>query len=385
MDISAPDRSPPPSSAAQPRDDTGDSERSWAGGYSPLVLAVASGLVLLVVTLADVLISEQVVVLTVFLGLSPLLASSVLGPAATAGYAAAAVALAAVSGAWNEGQGAQYWIRFVDVVLLGALAVLVSAIRTRREADLDASQRIATAAQQALLPVLPRHLGGIEVATRYHSATRAAQIGGDFFDFVADRGRTRLVLGDVSGKGVDAVGQAARVIRAFRQYGASEPDLLGVARRIDEYVFPFWQWDYFATPVLVELRADNALTVVSAGHPPPLHLSRAGIDELPVEPAVPLGLGPAHRSTSHGWQDGDRLLLYTDGLIEARNAAGAFLPRTAIDRALREPDLDASLDALLDTVHQHAGGFNDDLALLLMAQGMPVAVPGQQATSRADG
>jgi hypothetical protein len=107
MDISAPDRSPPPSSAAQPRDDTGDSERSWAGGYSPLVLAVASGLVLLVVTLADVLISEQVVVLTVFLGLSPLLASSVLGPAATAGYAAAAVALAAVSGAWNEGQGAQ--------------------------------------------------------------------------------------------------------------------------------------------------------------------------------------------------------------------------------------------------------------------------------------
>jgi sigma-B regulation protein RsbU (phosphoserine phosphatase) len=348
-----------------------------------MVLAVASGLVLLVVTLADVVISEQVVVLTVFLGLSPLLASAVLAPPATAGFAAGAVVLAGFSAVWNQAQGAQYWVRFVDVVLLGALAVLVSAIRNRREADLKASRRIATAAQQALLPVLPRRLGSIEVATRYHSATRTAQVGGDFFDFVADRGRTRLILGDVSGKGVDAVGQAARVIRAFRQYGASEPDLLGVARRINEYVLPFWQWDYFATAVLVEVSDDTTLTVVSAGHPPPLHLSAAGVDELPVDPSVPLGLGPARRSSRHTWQAADRLLLYTDGLVEARNAAGAFLPRTAIDRALQGPSLDASLDALLGTVLEHAGGFNDDLALLLMANGGPMAVT--EATGRVDG
>jgi serine phosphatase RsbU (regulator of sigma subunit) len=328
---------------------------------------VASALVLVIVTVADALIDSQVAVLTVFLGLSPLLASAVLGPAATAGFAAAAVILSLFAGVWNTGQGAQYWVRVADVALVGVMAVLVSLIRTHRESELRASRRIATAAQQALLPVLPRQLGSIEVATRYHSATRAAQIGGDFFDFVADRGRTRLILGDVSGKGVDAVGQAARVIRAFRQYGASEPDLLEVARRINDYVVPFWQWDYFATAVLVEVSEDNMLTVVSAGHPPPLHVSASGVRELPVEACLPLGLGRAHASTRHAWGPSDRLLLYTDGLIEARNTLGDFLPRSAVDRALSEQRFDDSLDALLDTVHEHAGGFNDDLALLLMA------------------
>jgi serine phosphatase RsbU (regulator of sigma subunit) len=83
---------------------------------------------------------------------------------------------------------------------------------------------------------------------------------------------------------------------------------------------------------------------------------------------VPLGFGPAHDSTDHSWLPGDRLLLYTDGLIEARDSKGSFLPRADIDRALQQqPDLDTTLDALLDAVEHHAGGFGDDLALLLMA------------------
>ena len=90
--------------------------------------------------------------------------------------------------------------------------------------------------------------------------------------------------------------------------------------------------------------------------------------ELPVQPCLPLGLGPADSSTEHTWEPADRLLLYTDGLIEARDERGAFLPRAAIDRALQEnASVDGALDALLDAVHQHAGRFGDDLALLLMA------------------
>jgi len=181
------------------------------------------------------------------------------------------------------------------------------------------------------------------------------------------------------------VTQAARVIRAFRQYGASEPDLLGAARRIDEYVLPFWNWDYYATAVLIEIRDAYTLTVVSAGHPPPLHVTRTGVFELPVQPCLPLGLGPANFSTEHSWQPADRLLLYTDGLIEARDKGGAFLPRAAIDRALQENALvDSALDALLDAVHQHAGRFGDDLALLLMANTTAAhdtgRIPGPRAT-----
>ncbi len=361
------------------KDADSDSEEAPVWWTSSPTIMVLSALVLTAVTVADWLVSPQVVVLTVFLGLAPLLASSVLRPAATAWFAIAAVLLAVVSGLWNHGQGAQYWVRLVDVAAVGALAVLVSAIRSRREGDLQASQRIATTAQEALLPVLPRRIGTVELATRYHSATRAAQVGGDFFDFVTDHGRTRLILGDVSGKGIDAVTQSARVIRAFRQYAASEPDLLGAARRIDEYVLPFWNWDCYATAVLIEIPNDHTLTVVSAGHPPPLHVSPAGVRELPVQSCLPLGLGPADRSTDHTWEYEDRLLLYTDGLIEARDPNGIFLPRAAIDGAVQQrPALDDALDALLDAVQEHAGRFGDDLALLLMAntaQGPSTRIP----------
>ncbi len=325
-------------------------------------------LLLVSVVLVDWLISPEVAVPTALLALAPLLASAALGPTATAAFALAAVVLAGLSGLWDTGQGAQYWIRLVDVAAVATLAVLVSVIRSGREADLLNTERIATAAQQALLPVLPPKIGPVELATRYHSATQDAQVGGDFFDFVTDHGRTRLILGDVSGKGVDAVTQAARVIRAFRQYGASEPSLLGAARRIDEYVLPFWNWEYYATAVLIEICDGHTLTVVSAGHPPPLHVSRTGVSELPVQPCVPLGFGPADSSTVHTWEPADRLLLYTDGLIEARDDRGAFLPRATIDHVLQEnASVDGTLDALLEAVHQHAGRYGDDLALLLMA------------------
>jgi serine phosphatase RsbU (regulator of sigma subunit) len=148
---------------------------------------------------------------------------------------------------------------------------------------------------------------------------------------------------------------------------------------------PFWNWDYYATAVLIEIRDAHTLTVVSAGHPPPLHVTRTGVSELPVQPCLPLGLGPADSSTEHTWQPTDRLLLYTDGLIEARDKGGAFLPRAAIDLALQENALvDSALDALLDAVHQHAGRFGDDLALLLMANTTAAhdtrRIPGPRAT-----
>jgi serine phosphatase RsbU (regulator of sigma subunit) len=239
-------------------------------------------------------------------------------------------------------------------------------VRARREADLRDSRRIAGVAQEALLPVLPVQVGAVRLATRYHSATRTAQVGGDFFDFVADGGRLRLVLGDVSGKGIGAVTQAARVIRAFRQYGASEPDLLAVARRVHDYVSPFWDSERYATAVFVEITDAYSVTIVSAGHPAPLLMCATGVRELPVHACLPLGIGPADRVTMHGWNTSDRLLLYTDGLVEARNTAGAFLPRDSIEAALRETDPDACLDQLLHRVRAHAGQFNDDLALLML-------------------
>ncbi|WP_323095342.1 PP2C family protein-serine/threonine phosphatase [Intrasporangium sp. YIM S08009] len=351
---------------------------------SPRAIGLASAALLVVTSLSDVAIDSRVAVLTVLLGLAPLLASSALTPRSTAGFAVAAVVVAAASGLWND-VDVQYCIRVADVVLVGALSVLVAVVRASREADLRDSRRIAGVAQEALLPVLPEQVGPVRLATRYHSATRTAQIGGDFFDFVADGGRLRLVLGDVSGKGIGAVTQAARVIRAFRQYGASEPDLLSAARRVHEYVTPFWDAERYATAVFVEITDAGSVTVVSAGHPAPLHVSGTVVRELPVHPCLPLGIGPADHVTTHPWNASDRLLLYTDGLVEARNRAGGFLPRASIEAALRQGNPNECLDQLLDRVRAHAGQFNDDLALLLLtndSSATAVRVP-DASTSRA--
>jgi serine phosphatase RsbU (regulator of sigma subunit) len=99
-----------------------------------------------------------------------------------------------------------------------------------------------------------------------------------------------------------------------------------------------------------------------------VHLSRGRVGDLPVHPCLPLGLGPADQSSRHRWLPGDRLLLFTDGLIEARDEDGRFLPRDRIEQAVRQPTLEDSLDALEEAVHNHAGQFGDDLALLLLAR-----------------
>jgi hypothetical protein len=158
-------------------------------------------LLLVLTALADLPFSPRIAVLTVFLGLAPLLAASALTPLTTAAFAGAATAFAAASALWDP-QGVQYVIRLADVALVGALSVLVAAVRARREADLATTRHIAGVAQQALLPVLPDRIGPVQLTTRYHSATLTARVGGDFFDFVADGDRIRLILGDVSGKGV---------------------------------------------------------------------------------------------------------------------------------------------------------------------------------------
>jgi sigma-B regulation protein RsbU (phosphoserine phosphatase) len=320
--------------------------------------------------IADIRLDEPGVAFTVLFALSPLIAAAVFSPFVTGGYAVAAIAAAVGSGGWdNAGGTPQQLIRLSDVIAVSIASVVVSAVREQRDRRFSRVSAIADAAQRAMLPVLPDHIDTLEIAARYRSSTAEALVGGDFYDLVALDSRIRIVIGDVRGKGLEAVQHAARAIRAFRQWGSIEQDLAMVAVRMHDYMSPFLGDEDFVTALILQVERDGSVSVVNCGHPAPLLITTSGLGHLDVDTSTPpLGLlTEPPRVTRSSWPIEARLLLYTDGLVEARNDDGEFLPTRRIHAAGAHQDTQAGLDALLAEVTQHSGGrFGDDIALVLL-------------------
>jgi sigma-B regulation protein RsbU (phosphoserine phosphatase) len=324
---------------------------------------------LLLVVLVDLALSTTVVPDPLF-AVAPLIACAVLSPRATASFGVAAVALTVWSGwfngVWDE---VQQWVRLVDVVVISGLAVAVAAVRERREAHLARVTAIAETAQRAILPTLPAAGAELSTATRYLSASEDAVVGGDLYDCsLVDRFR-RFIVADVRGKGLEGVEQAARVIRAFRQAAAVRAGLDEVAEDMNAYLTPFLGAEEFVTALLVDVSDADTLVLTSCGHPPAILLRSTGEARfLELPPGLPLGVGGGFSRTSVPWQPGDRLLLYTDGLSEARDGQGDFLPLLELAPLLAAGSLDDALDRLLERVREHVpgGALGDDLAVVLL-------------------
>ena len=335
--------------------------------------AVLAVLVLGLLVVVDASLGERVI-LTPMYGLAPLIACAVVPPAGTAVIGVLAVIASVASGSWNDTFGqAQHNVRVLNVLLVSAAAVTIAAVRVHRERRLEQVTEIAEAAQRAILPVLPQQAGDVLIASRYRSAAHGALVGGDLYDCYHSEAHIRLLIGDVRGKGIAGVEQAARVIRAFRQSAALRGTLVEVAHEMDDYLAGFFGDEEFVTALLVEVSGPGELTLLDAGHPPP-QLVRAGggstLVELPAGPPLGLGLGPAeYASATVRWGPGDRMLMYTDGLSEARDAAGRFMALTSLVPHLRDAGtLDGALDQLLEDVAGHVprGRLEDDLALVLL-------------------
>ena len=338
---------------------------------APQLLGAALAIVWLVVLVAvDIAIPDGQLVLASFFSLAPLIACALLPPAPTGAVAAVAVGLAVLSGVWDGtwGQG-QQTVRILDVAVISAAAVIVSAVRVRREQRHARVSAIAEVAQRAVLPKLPSRTAHLSVAVRYVSAAQDAVVGGDLYDCFHSDTHTRFLIGDVRGKGIAGVEQAARVIRAFRQSAATGPTLPDVAAEMSAYLRGFFDDEEFVTAVLVEESTASTLTLVSCGHPPPLLVRGDGTAcfvELPA--GLPLGLGEAYESDTASLEPGDRLLMYTDGVSEARDRHGVFLPVLDLAPLVAAGTVDGALDAVLDAVRQHVteGRLTDDLAVLLL-------------------
>ncbi|GAB3599487.1 PP2C family protein-serine/threonine phosphatase [Angustibacter peucedani] len=312
---------------------------------------------------------EPTIVLAGFSIMAPLIAAAAVPANGTGAFGAAAIALSVFGGAWTSTlDSPQSTIRIINVALVSVAAVVIAEVRERRERQYARVARIAEVAQRTILPVVPAEVGPVRTAARYVAAGQEALVGGDLFDCFHTSGRTFFVVGDVRGKGVGAVEQAGRVIRAFRQAAAASADLAEVAAEMSRYLVPFLGEEDFATAVLVAVD-EHELTLVSCGHPLPLLIDTQGRGVLlELAPGLPLGLGDVYRSTSVPWTPGTRLLLYTDGLSEARGSNGEFLPIAPLAGRLAAGTVDDAVDGLLRTVVRYTHGqvATDDLAVLLL-------------------
>ncbi len=338
-------------------------------------LAAACLVALIVI---DVAIPGAKVVLVPLFALAPLIACAALSARTTAAFAAVATVMAAGSGWWNDTWGsAQHVVRIIDVLLIGGAAVVVAAVRVHREERFARVVAIAEVAQRAILPTLPPRVGQVAVGARYLSAAQDAVVGGDLYDCYHSAAHVRFLVGDVRGKGIAAVEQAARVIRAFRQSAATEMSLTAVAEDMSRYLAPFFDDEEFVTALLVDATDPTRLTLVSCGHPQAMLVKGNGSASLIEAPAgLPLGLGDRYDSVSLDWRPGERLLMYTDGLSEARDAHGEFLAVPSLAPLLTGEAVEDALDEALEAVRQHipSGKLTDDLAVMLL-ENVALALP----------
>lgn len=299
------------------------------------------------------------------------------------------------------------------VAVITAVATAGTATSIRQERRIAEVRSVAEAAQRALLRPPPPCLGLLRFDVVYVAAAAEAKVGGDLYEAVATREHgIRVIMGDVRGKGLGAIELAADVLGMFRELAHDACTLTELATRLDVALDRgIGRQEEFVTALLVEIDQETGRTsVFSCGHPPPLLIPAAARDSpagrvSPLEapaPAPPLGLlslgDLAEAQVSLTLQPNDQLLLYTDGVTEARDARRAFYPlpeRVAalVPRAaggqspgkaiLKPASGVAARQGLLDLLHadllKHVGAPLDDDAALLLVRA-PATWPAAPAT-----
>jgi hypothetical protein len=255
-----------------------------------------------------------------------------------------------------------------------AAGMALNAYLQSRRAKSLAGQRAALLSdvgvlQAALLPAVPESLGELDVTVAYRPAQGLAA-GGDFFDvFTVGPERTGIIIGDVSGHGRESLIHAALVrytLRALMGEGHSLPEVLA---RADRYLTGELG-DGFATVVICCYEHPTGeLTWAKAGHEPPMIAGQPDRDERAATP-LGFGMGENWPQFSRALDPGDRVCLFTDGLVEARHQ-GQHLGRTHL-KALVDQGLDAH--AIVEQIQADSDDCPDDLAAVVISRAA-VAAP----------
>jgi len=354
------------------------------GGRGRALGVLSASVLIVVVILADVVEGPA----TAYVGVltaAPLLAAVFARPKDVLAVGVVAMAFgqgyAVVAG---SGTTQAQLVRLGFLATGTAVAVAAASLRQVRDRQLRMITDVAEAAQATILKPVPGAVGRLAFAARYRSAAAAANVGGDFYDVLATPHGVRLLVGDVRGKGLDAVLLAAGVLGSFREAAfTAGPDLAAVAQAVGDSTARLIGTEDFVTAVFVELGSDGHGWIVRCGHPPPLVIGPGGVHPVgDTGEQPPLGLVVRPVAEPLVLAAGERLLLFTDGLSEARDRSGCFFDVDTAAATLRDSDLDEALDRLLAAVDEHTGHrLSDDLALLLVehlpqpASSEPVPAP----------
>jgi PAS domain S-box-containing protein len=239
----------------------------------------------------------------------------------------------------------------------------------------ERERSVASTLQSSLLSEVLPTTPGLEVASRFHPAGEGLEVGGDFYDVFRVGASTVIVVGDVCGKGIEAAALTAQCRFTARAFSDADRDPASVLNLVDskvqEQALP--GDNRFCTAAYVLLQpADTEIrgSASSAGHPLPLIIRTDGtVEEVQCEGSLLFVLGaPSRQTVEFTLRHGDALVLYTDGVTEARGERGWF-GEDAL-RKLASSVAGASADTIAGTIADsaisHGGGrARDDIAVVV--------------------
>ncbi|MEU3157134.1 PP2C family protein-serine/threonine phosphatase [Streptomyces griseoincarnatus] len=205
-------------------------------------------------------------------------------------------------------------------------------------------------------------------------------IGGDRYAVHDTSHGLRMVIGDVRGKGTQSATLVNTLLGVFHAAALQTPDLPSVVQAAEIQVRDLKAreadapYEDFATAVFVEILPDrSAFRMANRGHPAPLLVHGGRVTTLePKEPSLPPGLGdlagPVVPVDRYDLPPGATLVLFTDGIIEARDRTGAFFDPVPPLTCPLPPDPGAVLDAMLTALFRHTDEFDDDAAALAVTR-----------------
>jgi PAS domain S-box-containing protein len=255
-----------------------------------------------------------------------------------------------------------------EVELLTSLAAELAVGLEKARLD-EAQRRVATTLQENFVHPLPL-IAGLELAALSLPASAPELVGGDFHDvFVLPDGRVLALIGDVMGKGIKAAGLTETVHSAVRALALVAPSPAKILRQVNRLLL-LEEYEQLVTALVVVFAPSSGRGLLaSAGHPPPIVVSRGHSRRIEPRYGPPLGaFESTYSAREFKLAGGEALLLYSDGLTEARRNGELFGEGRLLDATRDAPDHrpQALVEHLRTTVLAYAGALKDDLEILAL-------------------